>query len=328
MYKIYIMIQQIIKNIPHLNHSMIPTSIYKLNKISKIHNTDIFCMRDDMTGFAFGGNKTRKLDYLVSDAKNKGANTLLAVGAVQSNFCRIAAAYGAVENMQVHLLLSGQKETIPSGNLLLDYLFKAKISYTNSTENSKIESESMAIEKKLKREGKKVYRMPMGGSTPVGVIGYLNAFDEILSYEKKNNIKFDYIFVASGSGGTQAGLVLGKAITGWDGDIIGISVGRNSGELNTVIKNLVLNTAEYLKIRIKIPDIKVTDKYIGKSYGEHTIAGFNAISAFATNEGIILDNVYTGKAASGMIDFIKNGKIETDSKILFIHTGGNIEIFE
>ena len=322
------MIRNILENIPHLNYSLIPTPIYKLDKISKKYNSEIFCMRDDMTGFAFGGNKTRKLDYLVYDAKMQDADTLLAVGSNQSNFCRIVAAYGAVEKMNVHLHLSGKQQDDPTGNLLLDYLFNARITFTDSTENSKIEEESVLIENELNGKGHKVYRMPMGGSTPVGVLGYLNAFDEILSFEKKNNMEFDHIFLASGSGGTQAGLVLGKTISGWKGNITGISVGRSTQELRSVIGNLVRNTTDYLKIDINEPEIEVNDEYIGESYGKFTIAGTDAIKDFAINEGIILDNVYTGKAAAGMLDIIKNKIIKPNSKVLFIHTGGNIELFE
>jgi D-cysteine desulfhydrase len=319
---------EILKNIPHLNHSIIPTPIYRLKNLSKSYSADIFCMRDDITGFAFGGNKTRKLDYLVYDAKAKGADTLLAVGSNQSNFCRIAAAYGAAEGMEVHLLLSGEKQDNPTGNLLLDYLFNAEISFTSSTGNSEIEQESTEIEKELTKRGKKVYRMPMGGSTPVGVLGYIKAFYEIIDYEYKNDIRFDYIFVASGSGGTQAGLVLGKSISGWNGQITGISVGRSSQELNTVINNLVKETGIFLKIEDIDPSIEVNDEYIGEAYGKLTKAGTDAIKDFAIHEGIILDNVYTGKAAAGMLDYIKKNIIKQGSKILFIHTGGNIELFE
>ncbi len=322
------MIKKLIKDIPYLNHSILPTPIHKLENLSKKYDTNIYCMRDDLTGFAFGGNKTRKLDYLVYDAMKKGADTLLSVGANQSNFCRITAAYGAAEGLEVQLLLSGEHEKSPTANLYLDQLFNAKVKHTNAYENAEVEAESLKLEAELTKQGKKVYRMPLGGSTPLGTLGYLKAFNEILSFSKQNNINFDYIFLASGSGGTQAGLVLGKMLSKWQGDIIGISVGRSATELHSVVDNLAKETANLLNFTPNETEFIVDESYIGEKYGAFTEAGSNAIKEFATNEGILLDNVYTGKAAAGMFDYIQKGKVNKPDNILFIHTGGNIELFE
>lgn len=322
------MITKLLQNIPHLNNSIIPTPIMKLEKLSENHHANIYCMRDDLTGFAFGGNKTRKLDYLVYDAIQQGADTLLGVGANQSNFCRITAAYGAANGLDVQLLLSGKKEENPRANLFLDHLFNAKVNHTDAFENAEVEAESLKLEERLTEQGKKVYRMPLGGSTPLGTLGYLNAFDEILAFSKKNKIDFDYIFLASGSGGTQAGLVLGKMISNWQSEIIGISVGRTAKELHSVVDNLAKETAKMLNIAPVNTEFVVNEEYIGKKYGAFTDWGKKAISKFALDEGILLDNVYTGKAAAGMLDYIDKGKIYKQSNILFIHTGGNIELFE
>ncbi|MEN8121454.1 MAG: D-cysteine desulfhydrase family protein [Bacteroidota bacterium] len=322
------MIKNALKNIPHLNNSILPTPIHKLENLSKKYDTNIYCMRDDMTGFAFGGNKTRKLDYLIYDAMQQGADTLLAVGANQSNFCRITAAYGAANDLDVQLLLSGEKEDLPRANLYLDHLFNAKVKHTNAYENAAVEAESLLLEEELIKQGKKVYRMPLGGSTPLGTLGYLKAFDEILSFSRNRHISFDYILLASGSGGTQAGLVLGKMISNWQGDIIGISVGRSATELHSVVDNLAKETAKLLNIEPTETKFTVDENYIGEKYGAFTEAGKNAITEFATNEGILLDNVYTGKAAAGLLDYLEKGKIDKSGNILFIHTGGNIELFE
>jgi len=322
------MITKLLQNIPHLNYSIIPTPIMKLENLSKKYDANIYCMRDDLTGFAFGGNKTRKLDYLVYDAIQQGADTLLAVGANQSNFCRITTAYGAANGLEVQLLLSGKKEKNPKANLYLSQLFNAIVTHTDAYENAEVEAESLLLEAKLIEQGKKVYRMPLGGSTPLGTLGYLKAFDEILSFCEKNNIAFDNIFLASGSGGTQAGLVLGKMITDWQGDIIGVSVGRSATELHSVVDNLAKETAKMLNITPSETKFTVDENYIGEKYGAHTKAGKNAIKEFAVNEGILLDNVYTGKAAAGLLDYLKKGKIKKSGNILFIHTGGNIELFE
>ncbi|RLD78143.1 MAG: D-cysteine desulfhydrase [Bacteroidetes bacterium] len=322
------MITKLLQKIPHLNNSILPTPIHKLENLSKKYDANIYCMRDDLTGFAFGGNKTRKLDYLVYDAMQKGVDTLLSVGANQSNFCRITAAYGAANGLDVQLLLSGEKEENPRANLYLDHLFNAKVKHTNAYENTEVEAESFLLEAELTKQGKKVYRMPLGGSTPLGTLGYLKAFAEILSFSEKNNMKFNSILHASGSGGTQAGLVLGKMISKWQGDIVGISVGRSATELYSVVNNLAKETAKLLNIIPSETKFTVDESYIGEKYGAFTKAGSDAIKEFATYEGILLDNVYTGKAAAGLLDYLEKGKINKSDNILFIHTGGNIELFE
>lgn len=322
------MITKLIKDIPHINNSILPTPIHKLDNLSKKYNVNIYCMRDDLTGFAFGGNKTRKLDYLVYDAIQKGADTLLAIGANQSNFCRITAAYGVANGLDVQLLLSGEHEKNPTANLYLDHLFNATVTHTDAFENAEVEEESLQLETELLKQGKKVYRMPLGGSTPLGTLGYLKAFDEILNFSEKNKINFDYIVLASGSGGTQAGLVLGKMISNWQGEIIGISVGRSATELHSVVDNLAKETAILLNITPTETKFTVDENYIGEKYGAYTAAGKNAIKEFATNEGVLLDNVYTGKAAAGLLDYLEKVKKDKSDNILFIHTGGNIELFE
>ena len=322
------MIKKILQQQGKLNYSILPTPIYKLENLSKKYEANIFCMRDDLSGFAFGGNKTRKLDYLVYDALQKGADTLLAVGANQSNFCRITAGYGAATGLEVHLLLSGKEEEKPRANLYLDKLFGAHVHHTDLVENSAVEAESMELEENLKRKGKKVYRMPMGGSTPLGTLGYLQAFDEILMYSERNNMHFDYIFLASGSGGTQAGLVLGKMISNWKGQIIGISVGRPVSDLYPVVGNLAKEAAKLLNIKSEKTKYLVDDNFIGEKYGAFTHWGSQAIKDFALHEGILLDNVYTGKGAAGMLAYINEERVDKTSNILFIHTGGNVELFE
>ncbi len=322
------MIHQLLQKIQRLNHSIIPTPIYKLQNLSDKYSTNIYCMRDDLTGFAFGGNKTRKLDYLVYDAMRLGADTLLAVGANQSNFCRITAGYGAANGLEVHLLLSGKETDTPTANLYLDKIFGAVVHHTDKYDNKAVEAQSQELEKELKKQGKKVYRMPLGGSTPLGTLGYLQAFAEILDYENKNKIHFDYIFLASGSGGTQAGLILGKMLSDWQAEIIGISVGRAANELYQVVNTLANNAAELLGQVPKAVDFRIDDNYIGEKYGAFTDWGSVAIQEFAKNEGILLDNVYTGKAAAGMLDYLGKNKINKSKDILFIHTGGNIELFE
>lgn len=319
--------KQAYRTFPKLAMSCLPTPLHKLQKISNTYGAEVYCKRDDLTGFGFGGNKTRKLDYLIADAKAKGADAIITVGSNQSNFCRIAAAAGKVNDLDVYLLLGGKEPKKPTGNLLLVHLFGAKIHHLNTDDRDYWEQAAEKLEKKLKGEGKKTYRLPFGGSVPTGVLGYVDAFFEILEDCKKLNISFEVIIHASGSGGTQAGLVVGQALTDWPGKIIGISVAEPAVKFFPFVYNLSLQTADLFKLSIKKDKIFIDDSYLGEKYGAKTEAAEQAIEIFAGQEGILLDSVYTGKAASALINYCQQGKFK-NKKILFLHTGGNIELFE
>lgn len=322
------MIANLLQKSPRLNSSLLPSHLYRLNKLSEYLSANIYCLRDDLTGFASGGNKTRKLDYLIADALQENANTLIAVGANQSNFCRIAAAYGKVNNLEVHLVLAGKKPGKQTGNLLLDHLFDAIIHHVDTDDDEVVLQEAKKLEQELTCIGKKVYFLPMGGSIPVGTLGYIQAFNEILTYSKKNNLAFSTIIHASGSGGTQAGLVLGKALSSWPGKIIGMSVGKPSDKLFSVVNTLCRKTIEKYNLQTASLSILTEDAYLGEKYGARTREAGEAIKLFARLEGILLDEVYTGKAVAGLIDYVKKGKLNRNENILFIHTGGSIQLFE
>lgn len=316
------------KTFKKLNYSILPTPIHKLENLSKYLNANIYCKRDDLTGFAFGGNKTRKLDYLIYEAVEKEADTIVAVGAYQSNFCRIASAYGAACGLDVRLVLGGKKPEKATANLMLDYLFGADVSDVDSFEWNDWEERAKQLTEELKAKGKKVYYMPIGGSTKTGALGYVDCMKEIKEYSETNGTEFKQIFHATGSAGTQSGLVSGKALTGWQGLINGIAITKNSEQIKKEVKQLAEETGKLLEVTIKDEDIIVDDNYIGEAYGLETEAAKEAIKLFAKFEGILLDNVYSGKAASGMIDYIRKGKISKEENILFIHTGGNIQLFK
>lgn len=322
------MIKNILRRFPKLNLSVIPTPIQKLEALSSKFKTNIYCMRDDLTGFAFGGNKTRKIDYLIADAKQKGKNTIIAIGANQSNFCRMATAAATVSGIETHLVLAGNEPEIPTGNLLVDHMFGAIIHHVETTDDKILTEKALELESRLIADGKRVYNMPSGGSTPIGILGYVSAFDEILQYQEKTGIRFNSIFHASGSGGTQAGLVLAQNLTDWRGKIYGISVGRSEEELYRVVDSHIRSTANIIGKEIVPNEINVDEQFIGNSYGARTVEGQEAIELFAKTEGILLDYVYTGKGAAGMIEYLRSGKIKPTENILFIHTGGNIELFE
>ena len=313
--------------IPKLSMSVLPTPIQKLENISRGLFTNVYCKRDDMTGFAFGGNKTRKLDYLLADAMKKGADTIIGVGSNQSNFCRMTAGAGAVNDLDVHLVLGGNKPDKPTGNLLMDHLFGANIHHIDSEDWDDWEEKGKELEEELKSEGRNVYWMPIGGSSSVGALGYVDAFFEILDDCKKLGVEFDYIVHASGSAGTQAGLLVGREMAGWKGMIIGMGVAKDKTQLSGEVYDLAAEVGKQFDVSIKKDDVVIDDSYIGEKYGAITEKGAEAVSIFAMKEGILLDYVYTGKAASGMIDYAKRGIFTDMVKVLFIHTGGNIQLF-
>lgn len=315
-------------NFNKLNYSILPTPLYKLKNLSELLHTNIYCKRDDMTGFAFGGNKTRKLDYLIYEAIQSGADTIIAVGAYQSNFCRIASAYGATSGLDVWLVLGGKKPNKITGNLMLDLLLGAKIHEMNSFEWDDWEKEADILKESLERQGRKVFKMPIGGSTSTGALGYIDCMKEIMNFSENESIHFKYIFHATGSAGTQSGLVVGKSITGFQGTINGIAITKTAKRIHMEVEALSLETAKKIGVSFNCEDILVDDNYIGEAYGAETAGAREAISLFARTEGIILDNVYSGKAAAGMIEYTRKGKIDANENILFLHTGGNIELFK
>lgn len=308
--------------------SVLPTPLQRLDKISSLFNANIFCKRDDMTGFAFGGNKTRKLEFLVADASRKKADVLIGIGGIQSNFCRIASAAGAKYGFEVHLVLGGSKKPKKAtGNLLLDVLFGAKTYFVESEQWGEWENYADELRLNLTKKGKRVYLMPIGGSSPVGALGYVKAFDEIMKDGLRMNVNFDYIMHATASAGTQSGLVVGARLNKWNGKIIGFGVSKNKRQLRKEIIKLSNEVADLFGVTGNDKDIMVDDGYMGEKYGAITDEGMNAVDIFARNEGILLDYVYSGKAASGLIGYLRESKFKKKENILFLHTGGNVHLF-
>lgn len=305
--------------------SVIPTPLQKLENLSGHLNANIYCKRDDMTGFAFGGSKTRKLDFLVAEALKEKADVLIGVGGIQSNFCRLTAAAGAVNGLEVQLVLGGERyPDKPTANLLLDEMFGAKINFVKSENWNDWEEKAKELTEELTQKGKRVYYMPIGGSSPTGALGYASAFLEIMEDCK---IHFDYIIHATGSAGTQSGLLVGKKLSGSNEKILGVAVTKSTEQLTNEIFDLSERTSRLFGVSVDRKDIFVDDSYIGEKYGAVTEGGKEAVELFAKKEGVVLDYVYSGKAAAGMIDYIRKGIITKKMNVLFIHTGGNVQIF-
>lgn len=321
-------IQEHLGRFPRLHHSLLPTPVHRLDYLSNEYGVNVYCKRDDLTGFGFGGNKARKLDFLVAHALGLENDTLIAIGANQSNFCRMAAAYGVADGMEVHLVLGGKEPENPTGNLRLDHLLGVTCHHVDSSNWDDWAREAEQLEERLKEQGKSVYRMPVGGSTARGALGYVDAFSEILADQCRLGIEFDAILHASSSAGTQAGLVVGQAVSRWSGRVIGISVAKPQTVLEADVLDLARTTAAKIDARVDPPNTVVDDDYVGPGYAVRTPGCQEAVALFARRMGIFLDYVYTGKAAAALIDYLRKGRFDKSANVLFVHTGGNIELFE
>ncbi len=309
--------------IPRLHLAHLPTPLEVLPRLTaELSGPKLFIKRDDLTGIAMGGNKVRKLEYLIAEAQANGARTLITMGAAQSNHARQTAALAAKLGFRCVLVLSREEHEIEDGNILLDRIYGAEIIW--SERSSRDETLKSVFEENWKM-GERPYLIPLGGSNPIGTLGYYTAFEEYLSQETQ----VDWMVVASSSGGTQAGLELGKRITQWEGKVLGINVGSDEKDLGFKIADLCQEAAERIGSGLKCnpAEIIVNDDYCGAGYGNPTGIEMEAIRLFAKLEGILLDPVYTGRAAAGMIDLIRNGFFKPGEKILIWHTGGVPAIF-
>ena len=309
--------------LPRLRFAQLPTPVETLPRLSQsFGGVQILVKRDDQTGLAFGGNKTRKLEFLLAAAQAEGARTLITAGAAQSNHCRQTAAAAARFGFDCILVLTGDKPGHRSGNLLLDGLFGARVVWAN-----KAEREATLVEEfdRAQGEGRRPCVIPYGGSNPVGASGYALAMGELLEQE----VYPDWIVFASSSGGTQAGLVVGKNLYGYRGRLLGISIEEPAADLQALVADLAKGTAALLGEAMTFPesDILVNADYLGAGYGVMGEREMEAIDLFARLEGLLLDPVYTGRAAAGLIDLIRQGFFQSGQQVLFWHTGGSPALF-
>jgi len=311
-------------NIPRLHFAHLPTPIETLSRLSEIlGGPHLLIKRDDQTGLAFGGNKTRKLEFLVAEARDQGAKTLVSGGALQSNHCRQTAAAAARFGFKCILVLTGEKPKQPSANLLLDELFGAEIIYVaDRNDRDRILQGTFD---RAAEEGMKPYLVPYGGSNSTGALGYAFAMKELMA----QNLQADWIVFATSSGGTHAGLLLGQRVFGYKGKVLGISVDEPEEWLKHCVPELASTASEKLGKRIQFtPDEVIANaNYCSAGYGVLTEQEREAIRLFATYEGLLLDPVYTGRAAAGMIDLIRKRFFKKDETVLFLHTGGQPGLF-
>ncbi len=307
----------------------LPTRITKLQKLSELIENNIFLKHDDETGFLLSGNKIRKLEYLLYDAQEKGCDTIITCGGIQSNHARATAVASIQTGFKPIVLLIGKEPEEYSGNLFIDKIVGAKTLFYKINEYFQIEEKFTEIAEQERQAGRRPYVIPMGGSNEIGILGYINAMSEINDYMNHNNIKFDTIVCPTGTGGTHAGLLIGKKLLELDLNIVSFNVLETAEFLTEHISQIISKTIESsgFPVSISKEEINVIDGYVGEGYAETTEEEISEIISLARTEGIAFDHTYTGKAFIGLKDQLEKSNSLLKGNILFIHTGGTFGLF-
>lgn len=315
----------------HLAH--LPTPLERMDRLSEaLGGPEIWIKRDDCTGLSTGGNKTRKLEFLMAEAQAEGADLVMTQGATQSNHARQTAAFAARLGIDCHILLedrTGYKDENynHNGNVLLDVLHGATYETRNAGLDMNAEMESVA--ENFRKQGKRVYTIPGGGSNTTGALGYANCALELVGQANDRGLVIDHIVHATGSTGTQAGLVTGLKALNANIPVMGISVRAAKEAQEENVFKLATATADVLGCPgvVSAQDIAANSDYVGEGYGLPTEAGIDAIRMFAKLEGLLLDPVYSSKGAAGLIDLIRKGHYKKGERVVFLHTGGSVSLF-
>lgn len=307
-----------------------PTPIEPLKRLSAHLNggVDIYIKRDDLLPGAAGGNKTRKLEFCLGDALRQGADTVITCGAIQSNHCRLTASWAAKEGLDCHLVLEERvkgtyKEDAGGNNFLFELLgVKTKKVVAGGSD---MEGQMNGLAAELREKGKTPYIIPGGASNSIGAMGYAVCAEEIMGQLNDMMLSIDHMIVPSGSAGTHAGIVTGMTGINARIPVSGINVSREKVQQEELVHQLAIETAEKLGIIGSVPRELVTchDEYVGRGYSIPTDGMVEAVTLFARTEAVLLDPVYSGKTAAGMIDLIRKGYFKKGSNILFLHTGGS-----
>lgn len=311
-----------------LAHS--PTPLVRLNRLSdRLGGPDIWIKRDDCTGLAGGGNKARKLEYLMAAALEANADTIISAGAIQSNHVRQVAAASAYLGLRCIVVLTdtvrGRGEAyFKNGNYLLDQILGAEIHLVSAETDSSREME--AIAERVRSDGGRPSVIPIGGSNPIGTLGYVRGFFELQAQLDECRMSADWIVLPTGSGGTQAGLLVGAMLRNWNGEIIGVSVGAEHARQYEKVRDLIASTAALVEADFAVFDkskVLVDDGFVGAGYGEPDGRTLEAIELLARTEGILLDPVYSGKAMAGLIEAVRSDRFGSGQNVIFLHTGGS-----
>lgn len=317
---------------PRLHLAHLPTPLEHMPRLSKELGADIWIKRDDCTGMSSGGNKTRKLEFLMAEAEAQGADMVMTQGATQSNHARQTAAFAARLGVACHVLLEDRTgyddaNYNMNGNVLLDHLHGATTEKFPGGHDMPGEMERAA--EAARADGRRVYVIPGGGSNAVGALGYANCALELVNQANERGLRIDRIVHATGSSGTQAGLVAGLKAISANIPLLGIGTRAPQPKQEQMVYDLALKAAELMGTPApERSDVMANTDYVGEGYGLPTQSGIEAIKMFAELEGILLDPVYSAKGAAGLIDLIRKGQIGQDGeRVVFLHTGGSVGLF-
>jgi len=317
---------------PRRRYTPHATPIEHLPHLSRaLGGPEIYIKRDDLLGLSAGGNKTRKLEFLVAEALSQGADTLVTVGAVQSNHCRLTLAAAVREGLKCRLVLEqrvpGSYDPKASGNnFLFDLLGVESVTVVDSGVDLGAAMQKIAAD--LAKEGRKGYVIPGGGSNALGALGYVSCAEELLAQTFEMGLKLDHVVCASGSAGTHAGLLMGLLGNNAHLPVTGINVRRPRAEQEGNVHKLALDVAKLLSIPEPSRDsVTALDEWVGAGYSIPTDSMIEAVRLLASTEGVLLDPVYTGKAMAGLIGLVRRGTFRKGEKVLFLHTGGSPVLF-
>ena len=318
---------------PRQRFAHLPTPLEPMERLSKhLGGPRLWIKRDDCTGLSSGGNKTRKLEFLIGDALAKGADTIITQGATQSNHARQTAAAAARFGLECHILLEDRTgfqspDYTLNGNVLLDRLHGAYLSKFAGGTDMNAQMETLAAD--LGAKGRKPYIIPGGGSNAVGALGYANCALELVAQANERGLRIDHAVHATGSAGTQAGFVTGLVAINSGVPVLGIGVRAPKEKQEQMVFDLAQKTAEHLSVPgiVKREHVVANSDYVGPGYGLPTPGMTEAVKMLAQFEGILLDPVYTGKGMAGLIDLVRKGHFAKDSDIVFLHTGGSAGLF-
>ncbi|MEO1199861.1 MAG: D-cysteine desulfhydrase [Pseudomonadota bacterium] len=317
---------------PRIFAAHLPTPLEPMPRLSKELGLDLWVKRDDCTGLSTGGNKTRKLEFLMAEAEAQGADLVMTQGATQSNHARQTAAFAAKLSMDCHILLEDRTgynndNYNANGNVLLDHLHGATTQKFPGGHDMVGEMDRAADT--ARTEGRKVYVIPGGGSNAVGALGYVNCAFELMGQANERGLTIDRIIHATGSSGTQAGLVTGMAVLRSGVPVLGIGTRAPKPKQEDMVFSLATKTAEHMGCAgaVTRDHVVANTDYVGEGYGIPTEAGLEAIAMFAELEGLLLDPVYSAKGAAGLIDLARKGAFDKTERIVFLHTGGAVGLF-
>ena len=316
--------------LPRFPLALLPTPLVEAPRLSKaLGGPRIFIKRDDLTGFGFGGNKVRGLEFYLADALARQADVIVTGAGPQSNHIRATSAAARVAGLDVVAVMHDSRPAETQGNLLLDELLGVQLRFTHDPDRSLVDVKIQETAEELRRAGRRPYVIPRGGASALGALGYLEAVREINQQTDAMGIRPTWLVLGTGSCGTQAGLIAGTQIYGAGHRVLGITVSRPVTECVERIARLAGEAAKLAghEIEVKPEDVMVRDGFIGPGYGVPTPEGAEAIRLVARTEGLFLDPTYTGKAMAGLIAEIRQGRLGRDETVIFLHTGGEPGLF-